>query len=454
MTRLIIKGGTVVDPINDRVYPADISVVDGRIAAIDSGFSKRKGTMFIDARGCLVVPGLIDMHVHLREPGFEYKETIASGAAAAARGGFTALCAMPNTRPVCDSAAAVHFVKKRAFEAGYARVYPIGAITRESAGKELAPFGEMKAAGAVAFSDDGSWVADGNLMRRAMEYAGMLGVPVISHCEDPSLAAGGVMNEGYTATVMGLRGMPAAAEEAAVARDIILAELTGCRLHIAHVSTAGTVRLIREAKARGVKVTAEVTPHHFTLTDEAVGGYDTNAKVNPPLRTTADVAAVIGGLADGTIDVIATDHAPHSLEEKEREFDAAPFGIVGLETAVGLVFSQLINPGVLTLTQAVKKLTVNPASILGLPPGAVVEGSVADLTIIDPGREIRVDPADFISRGKNTPFTGRMLKGIPVGTVSGGRWITTDASIDRIHEKWQKELTTEAQSTQRGRTEL
>ncbi|MEW6172965.1 MAG: dihydroorotase [Bacillota bacterium] len=427
MTRLIIKGGTVVDPVNDRVYPADISIADGRIAAIGSGFSRRKGIMFIDARGCLVVPGLIDMHVHLREPGFEYKETIASGTAAAARGGFTAVCAMPNTRPVCDSAAMVHFVRKRALEAGYARVYPIGALTKESAGKELAPFGEMKTAGAVAFSDDGRWVADGNLMRRAMEYAGMLGTPVISHCEEPSLTAGGVMNEGFTATVLGLRGMPAAAEEAAVARDIILAELTGCRLHIAHVSTAGTVRLIREAKARGVKVTAESTPHHFTLTDEAVKGYDTNAKVNPPLRTAADVAAVKEGLADGTIDVIATDHAPHSREEKESEFDVAPFGMVGLETAVGLVMSELIEPGVLTLTQAVAKLTINPASILGLQFGVINEGSVADLTIIDPDRETRVDPAAFASQGKNTPFAGRLLKGVPVGTVVGGRWLAADA---------------------------
>lgn len=425
MTGLIIKGGTVVDPVEGLVYQADILIENGRIAAVGAGLSAGKKAAVIDAGGLLVAPGLIDMHVHLREPGFEYKETIASGTGAAIRGGFTAVCAMPNTRPVCDNAALVEFVLQKAKEAGSARVYPIGALTRKSEGKELAGFGEMRAAGAVAFSDDGRWVADAHLMRRAMEYASMLGVPVISHCEDPDLSAGGLMNEGVTATVLGLRGMPAAAEEAAVARDIILAELTGCHLHIAHVSSAGSVRLIREAKKRGIRVTAEAAPHHFTLTEDALKGYNTNAKMNPPLRTSSDVAAVIDGLADGTIDVIATDHAPHTEEEKETEFDAAPFGIVGLETAVGLVFTELVNKGVLSLTDAIAKMTVNPARILGIDSGRLEEGMVADITLIDPERKETVQTAHFVSKGRNTPFQGRELTGVAVGVVIGGRWIET-----------------------------
>lgn len=430
MTRLIIKGGTVVDPVERLVYQADILIENGRIAAVGKALgaglpapqSRQAGmrAAVIDASGLIVTPGLIDMHVHLREPGFEYKETVASGTKAAVRGGFTAVCAMPNTKPVCDSAAVVEYVLQRAQAAGNARVYPVGALTKESAGRELAALGEMRAAGAVAFSDDGHWVADAHLMRRAMEYAAMLGAPVISHCEDKALSAGGVMNEGVTATVLGLRGMPAAAEEVAVARDIILAELTGCHLHIAHVSTAGSVRLIRAAKKRGIRVTAEAAPHHFVLTEEAVRGYDTNAKMNPPLRTSADVAAVIEGLADGTIDVIATDHAPHTVEEKETEFDAAPFGIVGLETAVGLVFRELVNKGVLDLSGAIAKMTVNPARILGLDAGRIQEGAVADITLIDPERKETVEPLNFVSKGRNTPFSGWELTGVPVGVVVGG----------------------------------
>ena len=425
MSRLIIKGGIVIDPIKGRMFSADVFIADGTIAAIGPGLALRKGAKIVSAEGCLVVPGLIDMHVHLREPGFEHKETIASGTRAAVRGGFTAVCAMPNTRPVCDNAAVVKFVREKAREAAFARVYPIGALTKNSGGEELAPFAEMKDAGAVAFSDDGRWVKNSNLMRRAMEYARMLGLPVISHCEDTSLSGDGVMNEGYTSTVLGLRGIPAAAEEIAVARDIILAELTGCHLHIAHVSTAGTVRLIREAKARGVRVTAEAAPHHFTLTDEAVIGYNTNAKVNPPLRTAADVAAVKEGLADGTIDVIATDHAPHTQEEKECEFETAPFGISGLETAVGLVFTELVNQGVLTVPQAIAKMTVNPASILGIDCGVLKEGSIADITIINPEREQRVEPEHFVSQGKNTPFAGRLLRGASERVIIGGRCFDT-----------------------------
>ncbi|MEW6572583.1 MAG: dihydroorotase [Bacillota bacterium] len=435
MTRHIIKGGTVVDPVEGLVYQADILIDNGRIGAVGTGLNAGKKATVIDAGGLLVTPGLIDMHVHLREPGFEYKETIASGTLAAIRGGFTAVCAMPNTQPVCDNAAVVEFVLKKAKEAANARVHPIGAITRRSAGKELAALGEMRAAGAVAFSDDGRWVADANLMRRAMEYASMLGVPVISHCEDPALSAGGVMNEGVTSTVLGLRGVPAAAEEVAVARDIILAELTGCHLHIAHVSTAGSVRLVREAKRRGIRITAEAAPHHFTLTEEAVKGYNTNAKMNPPLRTLTDVTAVIEGLADGTIDVIATDHAPHSVEEKETEFDAAPFGIVGLETAVGLVFSELVNKGVLSLPDAIAKMTVNPARIIGIDAGRIEEGMVADLTLIDPERKETVQPAHFVSKGRNTPFQGRDLTGVPVGVMIGGRWTESRGRANTLKTK-------------------
>lgn len=405
------------------MYQADVLIENGRIAAVGKALGAGRKAPVIDAGGLIVTPGLIDMHVHLREPGFEYKETVASGTKAAVRGGFTAVCAMPNTRPVCDCAAVVECVLQRAQAAGNARVYPVGALTKESAGRELAALGEMRAAGAVAFSDDGNWVADAHLMRRAMEYASMLGAPVISHCEDKALSAGGVMNEGVTATVFGLRGMPAAAEEVAVARDIILAELTGCHLHIAHVSTAGSVGLIRAAKKKGIRVTAEAAPHHFTLTEEAVTGYDTNAKVNPPLRTQADVAAVVEGLADGTIDVIATDHAPHTVEEKETEFDAAPFGVVGLETAVGLVFRELVNKGVVGLPDAVAKMTVNPARILGLDAGRIEEGAVADITLIDPERKETVEPLNFVSKGRNTPFGGWELTGVPVGVVIGGRLI-------------------------------
>lgn len=421
MTKLIIKGGTVVDPVEGKLFQADVTVIGERIAAVGTRVQAERNATVIDARGCLLFPGLVDMHVHLREPGFEYKETIATGTAAAVRGGFTAVCAMPNTRPVADNAAVVSFVRERGKAAGHARVYPIGALTKGSEGKELAPLGEMRLAGAVAFSDDGHWVKNGHLMRRAMEYAAMLGAPVISHCEDPDLSAGGVMHEGVTSCLLGLRGMPAAAEEVAVARDIILAELTGCHLHIAHVSTAGAVRLIREAKARGVKVTAEVTPHHFTLTEEAVKGYNTNAKVNPPLRTAADVAALKEGLADGTIDVIATDHAPHTQEEKEVEFDVAPFGMVGLETAVGLAMA-LVREGVLTVPQLAAKMSLNPARILGLEVGLLREGAPADITLVDPELEETVEPESFASRSRNTPFAGWRLKGLPVGVVVGGRW--------------------------------
>lgn len=426
--RLLIKGGTVVDPVRGRMYQSDLLVEEGRVAAIIETETVEKvkqipadGVQVLDAGGKLVIPGLIDMHVHLREPGQEHKETIDTGTRAAVRGGFTAVAAMPNTDPVADTAGVIRYVLEKARESGRARVYPVGAITKGSRGVELSEMAELQAAGVVAFSDDGRSVTAAVVLRRAMEYARMLGVPVISHCEDESLAAGGVMHEGAVSTRLGLRGIPAAAEEVTVARDIILAEMTGCHLHIAHVSTAGAVRLIREAKARGVRVTAEVTPHHFTLTDRAVEDYDTNAKVNPPLRTEADVAAVREGLADGTIDVIATDHAPHAAHEKEVEFDAAPFGLVGLETAVGLVFTELIAPGVLDIPVAVAKMSLNPARILGLSAGTIEPGAVADLTIVDPEAVEVVDPVLLVSKSRNTPFAGYRMKGLPYATIVGGK---------------------------------
>jgi len=418
--KLLIKGGNVVDPVGGTITEKDILVIDGRIANSGKGLIAG-GAEVVDASGMLVVPGLIDMHVHLREPGFEAKETILTGSRAAARGGFTSVACMPNTRPVADSAAMVSYIREAAFKCGIVNVYPVGAITRGIGGEELAEMGDMKEAGAVAFSDDGSPVMNGGLMRRAMQYARMLGAAIISHCEDKNLSAGGAMHEGAVSTILGLRGIPASAEEVMVARDIILAEETGCRLHIAHVSTAGSIRLVREAKSRGVKVTCEATPHHFTLTDKAVTGYDTSTKVNPPLRTDGDVAAVKEGLADGTIDVIATDHAPHTVEEKDVEYENAPFGLAGLETAVGLVWTGLVNTGVLTPLQAVAKMTVNPAGILGIPRGTLEVGAVADITVIDPGLAWTVDAGLFESKGRNTPFHGMPLKGRVFMTVVGGR---------------------------------
>lgn len=418
--KLLIKGGEVVAVDRLTVEKADVLVVDGLIAAIGKNLPV-EGAEVIAANGQLVCPGLIDIHVHLREPGFEAKETIATGTAAAARGGFTAVACMPNTNPVNDNVSVVNFILAQAATAGLARVYPIGAITKSSKGKEITEMADLKAAGAVAVSDDGLPVTSAGVMRRAMQYAGMLDLPVIPHCEDHSLVANGVMHEGYYSTVLGLEGIPAAAEEVMIARDIILAETTGCKLHIAHISTAGAVELVRRAKERGLDVTCEVTPHHFTLTDQAVVGYHTATKVNPPLRSESDVAAIKQGLADGTIDVIATDHAPHTLEEKAVAYQDAPFGLVGLETAVGLVFTKLVATGVLTVVQAITKLSTNPAKVLGVPGGRLAVGEIADITIIDPLLETKVDPKKFASKGKNTPFSGRMLQGLPTITIVGGK---------------------------------
>ena len=417
---VLIKNGQVIDPANKVDEKLDVLLSDGRIARLGKpGSIPAEGAQVVEASSRLVVPGLIDMHVHLREPGFEYKETIKTGAAAAKAGGFTSVCSMPNTNPVNDSRSVTEFILSEADDA-LARVFPIGAITKGSKGEELAEMAELHAAGCVAISDDGRPVMNAAIMRRAMEYSKIFDIPVISHCEECTLSDQGAMNEGFVSTELGLRGIPAAAEEVMVSRDIALAGLTGCRVHIAHVSTGGSVRMVREAKARGVKVTAETCPHYFTLTEEAVRGYNTLAKMNPPLRTADDVAAIKQGLKDGTIDVIATDHAPHAMDEKSVEFDHAPFGIVGLETAVGLVF-KLVHEGVLSMSEAVRKLSFNPASILKINKGTLSVGADADITIIDPNVEWTVDSSQFKSKSRNTPFEGWKLKGRAVQTIVGGR---------------------------------
>lgn len=420
MMKLLIKGGNLIDPVKKKVIVSDVLVSKGKIAVLGADL-ETDGAVVVDVHGKLVVPGLVDLHVHLREPGFEASETIATGTLAAARGGVTSVACMPNTNPVADNSAVITFIRARAQDTGMVNVFPVGALTSGSRGEELCEMADLKEAGAVALSDDGRTVADAAVMYRAMQYARMIGLPVITHCEDVNLSAKGVMHEGYVSTILGLTGIPAAAEEVIVARDIILAEATGCPLHIAHVSTAGSVQLIRQARARGITVTAEATPHHFTLTDQAVAGFDTNTKVNPPLRTADDVQAVREGLRDGTIDVIATDHAPHTMEEKDVEYENAPFGIAGLETALGLIWTELVNTGILTPWEAVAKMTVNPARILGISKGELALGADADLTVIDPAWEETVDPQQFAGKGRNTPFTGRLLKGLPVITIVGGK---------------------------------
>jgi dihydroorotase len=417
---LVIRGGRVIDPAAGVEGLRDVVVRDGTIAALTAaGHGPREGEQ-IDATGCWVVPGLIDMHVHLREPGYEYKETVATGTHAAAVGGFTAVACMANTNPVNDSAAVTEFIRERAAAAGQARVYPIGAVSVGLHGERLAEIGEMRRAGIVAVSDDGQPIADAALMRRALEYGTMFGLPVIAHEEDRALAGAGVMHEGPTAFRLGLKGIPAAAEEMMVARDVALAERTGGQLHIAHVSTTGAVALLRAAKQRGLRVTAEVTPHHFTLTEAAVGTYDTNAKMNPPLRSAADVAAVVEGLRDGTIDVIASDHAPHHRDEKDVEFEAAANGIIGLETTLPLTL-RLVREAGLPVEVAVRALSVNPARVLGVPGGTLAPGSPADVTVIDPARRWTVEVGALASRSRNTPFGGWEMIGAAVATIVGGR---------------------------------
>ena len=416
---LLIQGGHVIDP--GRVNGvADVLIENGTISAVGPALTAPAGATVIQAKGQLVLPGFVDLHVHFREPGFEYKETIQSGTAAAVAGGVTTVCAMPNTNPVNDNQAVTEFMLERAKAAGNAHLYPIGAITKKSEGKELAEIGDLRRAGCVAISDDGKPVMNSLVMRRAMEYARAFDVPVVDHCEDLHLSEGGCMNEGLVSTELGLPGIPSAAEDVMVARNVSLAELTGARLHLAHISTAGSVRMVREAKARGLKVTAEACPHHFTLTEELTRGYNTHAKMNPPLRTMQDVQAIKEGLRDGTIDVIATDHAPHATQEKQQEFTEAPFGIVGLETALSLTLA-LVDEGVLTLESAVDKLATAPAKAFSLNAGTLAVGAPADVAIVDPNREWQVDPSRFRSKSRNTPFAGWKVKGRVTTTIVSGR---------------------------------
>ena len=418
---LLIRGGRVVDPANGVDGVQDVLVRDGRIERVGAALHGGQGVTVLEAAGKVVCPGFIDIHVHLREPGLEYKETVATGTRAAAAGGFTAVCCMANTQPVNDNRSITDYIRAKAQTEGAVRVYPIGAVTRGLGGKELAELAELAEAGCVAFSDDGKCVMNASLYRRAMEYTLPFGVPIISHAEDEHLASGGAMHEGAVSTELGIPGVSAAAEDVMVARDILLAELTGAHLHIAHLSTAGAVRLVREARARGVRVTAEVTPHHLLLTDEAVRSFDPNTKMNPPLRSKRDAEAVLEAVLDGTIDCIATDHAPHAQSEKEGEFDHAAFGIVGLETAVSLLLDRLVKPGTLPLGTLVSRLSRDPARLLGLPGGSLTPGAPADLTLLDPAAEWTVDPTRFASKSRNTPFAGWTLTGRPWRTIVGGR---------------------------------
>ena len=422
LMRLLIKGGRIIDPSQQLDRVADVLIEDGRVKSIiDPGIVSDSDSEVFDATGLIVAPGFIDLHVHLREPGEEYKETIASGAAAAVAGGFTSICAMPNTKPVNDNASVTRFLIDKAREAGLARVYPVGAITRESKGEELAEMAEMKAAGAVAVSDDGRPVMNGQVMRHAMEYARDHGLVVVDHCQDLHLAAGGVMHEGQYSTLLGLKGMSSAAEESQVARDIMLAELTGARVHIAHISTAGSVELVRRAKGKGIAVTCEVTPHHLALTDAAVVGFDTNTKMSPPLRSEQDRDVLIEGVRDGTIDAIATDHAPHHSDEKMLEYDRAPSGVVGLETALGVVLTVLHHSAGMPLSRIVEMLTIAPARAFSLPGGTLAVGSAADVTVFDPESKWTVGIQSFRSKSRNTPFAGWKLTGKVVATLVGGR---------------------------------
>ncbi len=417
--KILVKSGRVIDPANNIDEKLDILIVDGIIAELSPNIDAGDAEV-VNAAGLLVTPGLVDMHVHLRDPGFEYKEDIVTGTRAAAAGGVTSVACMPNTDPVNDSLAVTKYIIGKAREQGSINVFPIGSITKGMKGEILSEMGELKEGGCVGFSDDGLPVKNGEMMRRALEYAGTFDVPIISHAEDLSLVADGVMNEGPVATELGLKGIPWVAEEAITARDIMLAELTGSHLHVAHVSTKGSVELVRLAKKRGVRVTCEATPHHFMLTDEAVRGYNTNAKMNPPLRSRENVDAVRAGLADGTIDAIATDHAPHHHDEKNVEFAIAMNGIIGLETLLPLTL-KLVGEKVLTLSQAIALITCQPAKILGIDRGTLSVGAVADITLINPNKEWIVDPAKLQSKSRNTPWAGQQLKGCAMKTLLAGK---------------------------------
>jgi dihydroorotase len=422
VSRLLIKHGRVVDPSQRLDAGLSVLVAEGKIARLAERIEDNDAEV-LDATGWVIAPGFIDAHVHLREPGFEYKETIASGVAAAVAGGFAAVCCMPNTQPVNDNAAVTEFIRARASEAGLAHVYPIGAVSKGLAGDELAEMGEMVRAGAVAFSDDGRPVHNSYLMRRALEYAQLFEAPVVNHCEDPTLVADGVMHEGAVATRLGLRGIPAVAEEVTVARDAVLAGLTGGHVHIAHLSTRGALERVREAKAGGAAVTCEVTPHHLALTDQAVAdsSYDTDTKMSPPLRSANHVDALIHGVLDGTVDCLATDHAPHHADEKALEFDLAPFGVVGLETAVPVTYDLLVRKHKLPLRMFVALWSTNPARVFRLPGGTLKVGSPADLTLLDLDARATVNPDRFRSLARNTPFAGLRLRGWPAATIVGGK---------------------------------
>jgi dihydroorotase len=434
---LLLKNGHVVDPVAGRNGRFDVRIENGRIAGIGRDLPVDGARVVAVPEGWIVTPGLIDMHVHLREPGQEHKETIATGTAAAVAGGFTAVACMPNTDPVNDSASVTQFILKRAAEAALARVYPIGAVSIGSNGQQLTEIGDLRAAGCVALSDDGRPVATALLMRRALEYASMFGMPVIEHAEDPTLKGDGVAHDGPVAGLLGLRGIPAAAESIIVWRDVELAALTGGRVHIAHMSVRQSLAAVRAAKARGLGVTCEVSPHHFTLTEEALsagGGYDTNTKMNPPLREEADRLAMLEGLRDGSIDAIATDHAPHHADDKALEFDRAPFGITGLETAVPLCFDRLVHAGVIDVPRLVELLSVNPARVLGVPGGTLADGGLADITLISPGTSVTIRAAASRSKSKNTPFDGWTLKGAVAATIVGGRIVYTNDDVHGTDE--------------------
>lgn len=418
---LLLRHGRVIDPANGVDTVQDVLIADGKIERVGKSLAAPPGAEVLDATGKVICPGFIDIHVHLREPGYEYKETVATGTRAAAAGGFTAVACMANTNPVNDNGAVTDYIMAKARFEGAVRVYPIGAVTKNLNGEALAELAELAEAGCVAFSDDGRCVMNAGLYRHAMEYTLPFGVPVISHAEDAHLSTGWAMNEGVVSTEIGLPGAPAAAEDVMVARDILLAELTGAHVHIAHLSTAGAVRLVRDGKSRGVRVTAEVTPHHLVLTEEAVRRYDPNTKMAPPLRTKRDTEALVEALADGTIDCVATDHAPHALAEKEGEFDHAAFGIVGLETAVAVLLDRLVRPGLLPLPTLVARLSRDPARLLNLPGGSLAAGAPADVTILDLERKTTVDPAKFRSKSRNTPFPGWALTGGPWLTIVGGK---------------------------------
>ena len=425
---LLLKGGRVVDAAAGLDAVLDIIVDGGVITGVGEDLKPEKAEV-IDCAEKVVLPGLADVHVHLREPGREYKETIASGTRAAAHGGFAAVACMPNTEPVCDSGSKVRFVVERAAAEGAVRVYPIGAITKGQAGEQLAEIGDMIAEGAIAFSDDGKGIQSAGMTRVAMDYIKRFGVPLIAHCEDESLVAGGVVNEGAVSTRMGLPGIPALAEETMVARDIALAELTGCRLHLAHLSTAGSLALVRDAKARGVRVTCEVTPHHLFLDEDALIAYDTNLKMNPPLRPAADREALVACLLDGTVDCIATDHAPHAPHEKELEFELAPFGTTGLETALPLVITGLVSPGTIGWAEVSTLMCHGPRAALGLPEVRLEAGFPADITIVDPEARVEVTAEWFVSKSRNSAFLGRSLLGKASDVLVGGAWALRNGKV-------------------------